>query len=299
LTVVEFGTLEVPPIDYLIKPIITNKGMYQLSAPSGHGKTRLVMSICHALSTGNELLGWEVPRPARTLYVDAEMHPGIMRQWLDRLGSKTENLRVLSDKVNYAKGWPRVTLQTVEGRKYVAGVIEECDPAFIVLDSLFTLTTPDLDRDVELWHELLPWLESLALKDRVPFLLHHDNRTGQPFGTSTREIKFEGIAQLKRVEKLNTEDRWAFKLSWYKPRHLTPEEAKPKLITVNHEGKIDWQVGDRDPNVRNTKLPPEQRAEIEKLLSEGKLTQMQIAEKFNISRVRVSQINKEMRDADV
>ena len=135
-----------PTQEFLMPPLFLRQGTSQLSARAGHGKTRLALSMSYAMATATPLLGWEVPRPVRVVYVDGELAPAQAQQWVQRLGESNDNLRILSDKRNFRLGLPRVTLQTEQGRDYVAHVIEKHDAEFVVLDALFTLTTPELER---------------------------------------------------------------------------------------------------------------------------------------------------------
>ena len=277
----------------MLNPAFRNKGMYQLYGESGHGKSRLALSISYLLGTAGSFIGWTAPKPIRVLYVDGELPPQDMDEWLARLGEPTENLRVLSDKRNYDLGLPRVTLATEDGRRYVAQVIERYDPGFIVLDALLTLTVPDLEKDVQAWNEIVPWLEEHhILRGRVILLLHHAGRNGKPFGTSTRELLFAGIMRMERKENLSTDERWAFKLSWFKPRHLSLEQARPRIITANVAGTMDWRVLDEDeaPTVGPQSRAPQQLEQIKVALAEGSMTQQEIADEFGVSRVRISQL---------
>ena len=135
--------------------------------------------------------------------------------------------------------------------------------------------------------------EDQTLQGRHVLLLHHDNKGGGPFGTSTGEIEFELMTQLKRKDQLSIDGRWAFELSFFKPRHLSPEESRPRIITTNVEGIVDWQVSEDESAARHGKLTPEDRATIVQMLREGKVPQTKIAEMFHVSKVRITQIKRE------
>ena len=200
----------------------------------------------------------------------------------------------MSDKRNFRLGLPRVTLQTEQGRDYVARMIEKHDAEFIVLDALFTLTTPELEKDIGTWNMLKEWMKYQTLQGRHLLLLHHDNKGGGPFGTSTGEIEHGLMMQLKRKDNLSVGGRWAFELSFFKPRHLSPEESRPKIITTNVEGTVDWQVSEDEGTARHgKKLTPEERAEIVQMLREGKVPQTKIAEAYHVDKSRITQIKKE------
>lgn len=82
----DFLSLDVPPREMLLDPILPERSLAMLYAPRGVGKTLLSLSIGLAVSSGSSLLRWYAPRPRRVLYVDGEMP----------LASLQERLRAIS-----------------------------------------------------------------------------------------------------------------------------------------------------------------------------------------------------------
>ena len=56
-------------------------------------------------------MDWIADDPGRVLYVDAELNAENIMAWWQRLGPACENLDLISDKLNFRYGLPRVTFQ--------------------------------------------------------------------------------------------------------------------------------------------------------------------------------------------
>ncbi len=55
---------KVPTREFLMEPIIRQKGLVELYSGRGMGKTFLALSIAVAVATGNNLFHWKVPSRA-------------------------------------------------------------------------------------------------------------------------------------------------------------------------------------------------------------------------------------------
>jgi hypothetical protein len=69
----DFLTIDVPPREMLLDPMLPERSLAMLYAPRGIGKTLLALSIGVAVASGSQLLRWHAPRQRRVLYVDGEM----------------------------------------------------------------------------------------------------------------------------------------------------------------------------------------------------------------------------------
>jgi hypothetical protein len=68
-----FSTINMPPREMLLNPILPERSLAMLYAPRGVGKTLLALSIGLAVASGSQLLRWRAYRQRRVLYVDGEM----------------------------------------------------------------------------------------------------------------------------------------------------------------------------------------------------------------------------------
>ena len=64
--------LDLPPRESVIGPLLRGSVTLLRSSP-GLGKSWLALSLAYAAAAGGSACGWAAPRPARVLYVDAQM----------------------------------------------------------------------------------------------------------------------------------------------------------------------------------------------------------------------------------
>src|SRR3974390_2926379 len=69
----DFLSLDIPPREMLLAPILPERSLAMLYAPRGLGKSWLALSIGLAVASGQSLLRWIAPRQRNVLYVDGEM----------------------------------------------------------------------------------------------------------------------------------------------------------------------------------------------------------------------------------
>jgi len=297
LTMGELLTSETPDdVPRILKPVLVFPGVSMLHSPPGHAKTRLALSIGYACATGDDLMDWTVPEPCKVLYVDAELDPGLIKSWVRRLGPVNNNLVLLNDKWNYREGKPALSLATKEDRAYLRDQIEVYDPKLVILDSLFTLAPPGMlegKASEDLLPEVMNYLLQLVKENRSILLLHHDRKSGGQYGSMLKTISLECEMQLQRIDEYKSDERWAFALSFQKPRHLKTEEAKTRVITINTEDTVEWELSDLpvDPKSARDRL---RQDKVEKLMEDGVEDVEEIAEKLELSERQVKMAQKRL-----
>lgn len=291
VTMVELMTMDIPPMTHCLKPILLKTGRTMLSARAGHLKTRLSLSIAYAKATGTPLMDWTADEAGRVLYVDAELSAENIMAWWQRLGPPSPNLYLLSDKLNFRYGLPRITLSIEDGRQYLAERVMQVDPELIILDSLFTLAPPDMGADrvgESTWPAVRQWIDDQVLAGRHVLFLHHDSKGGQQYGSVLKETELDCWLQLKKQPKLDVPGRFAAELSFSKPRHLSVEEQMARIISINTEGVIAWQR--EDASVGDDHAQRDEQ--IRQAYAHGKPIN-QLAAEFRLSYERIRQIVKE------
>lgn len=296
LTMSELLDSDIPEdVPRLLKPILVSRGLSMLHSPPGQAKTRLALSIGYACATGEDLMDWRVDEPTKVLYVDAELDPGLIKSWVGRLGPRNDNFIVLNDRWNYRQGRPALSLATEEDREYLRDQIGIYDPTLIVMDSLFTLAPPRMlegRASEDLLPDIMDFLVKLTLERRSVLLLHHDKKSGGQYGSMLKTIRLDCQMQLRRRDEYKTDDRWAFELAFEKPRHLTTEEAEPRIITINTEGIVEWERADLPTDPREAKNRQNEVRVLE-LINEGKGTK-EIAEVIGLSTRQVRNIKSRL-----
>jgi putative DNA primase/helicase len=287
----EFLNLDFPPRDFLLKPWLTTNGLAMIDANPGGGKTWLALSIGYSVASGKPLMDWTVERRARVLYVDGELPGALLQSRVDLLGPPlpASDFLILA----YAEAQRREALMpdlgTVEGRALLDAIIEHNQIELIILDSVSTLVRSGVDNDVESWREIQAWSLKHRARGRAVIYLHHHGRSGQPRGTSSREIVLDARLKMTRDETVFTDTETTFKIEFMKNRDFWGIDAAPLLACLSTQtGQVQW----RREEVRRENG---QFAEIQRLSGEG-MRDSQIADQLGLSRGRISQIRKKARE---
>ena len=293
LTMEEVIELDFPPREYLLQPWLETGSLAMLHAARGMAKTRLAMSVSYAVATGQPLLTWSAPRPARVLYVDGELPAALLQQRLRVLGPPTPNLLFIARDILMRES--RVTIPDLaepagRGRDFLDGIIEQYKPDLIVLDSLSTLFRSGVENDAESWTFVQDWLLSHRFQGRTIILIHHEGKSGSPRGTSKREDVLDTIIRLKERRDLAADDEAAFELSFTKTREFHGIDAASLILRLSTKsGSAVW----------THELERDHSRERASALRKQGMTQQQIADELEITQGRVSQILRETaRDAE-
>src|SRR3974390_3315626 len=147
----DFLSLDIPPREMLLDPILPERSLAMLYAPRGLGKSWLALSMGLATATGASLLRWSAPRPRKVLYVDGEMP----------LVSLQERLKAIS--VGFGRDIPNdafrilaadqieggINLSAVEGQRSLDPLLRNTD--LLILDNLSTLATTTSESASDAW----------------------------------------------------------------------------------------------------------------------------------------------------
>jgi len=287
-----FMQLQFPPRKYLLKPWLTTTALTMIDAPAGQGKTWLALSIGYGVGSGKGLLDWEVQDKVPVLYVDGELPGALLQDRLRQLGTPlpASEFRVLSRAQFELLGQNMVDLGTEEGRDFLDEYIERYGIGLVILDSVSTLVRTGVDNDVESWRAIQDWSLKHRAKGRAVIYLHHHGRSGNPRGTSSREIVLDSRLKLTWKPDAGNEEKResAFQLEFPKAREFFGAEAAPKMLYFSTpEGVAKW---------RWQPLQASNRERVKALQTSG-MTPADIAKELGISKGRVSQLMTELRSA--
>jgi putative DNA primase/helicase len=282
----EFMDLAFPPRQRLMHPWLATTGLAMIDAMPGHGKTWLALSLAYAVAAGTPLLGWTNERKAKVLYVDGELPGELLQRRIGLLGPALADMhfRLLAYAQFAARSDMMIDLGTDAGRAALDAEIETHQIDLIILDSVSTLVRSGMDNDVESWRGVQDWSLKHRARGRTVIFLHHHGRSGNPRGTSAREIVLDARIKITKDDSLANENETAFKLEFAKARDFFGADAAPLMaILSTQDGVVTW----RREGVTDT------RSEIAQLAEEG-LTQTEIAKRLNMSPALVSLRLKEM-----
>ncbi|MBN2675983.1 MAG: AAA family ATPase [Alphaproteobacteria bacterium] len=271
-------SMEIPPREYLLKPIISEKSLNMVFAQRGIGKTWFSLSLAHALATGGKFLEWEAVREVKVLYIDGEMPLKTLQERLQTIsdleGGSTKNLKILSADY-HLDGIPPIT--TEEANTLLEDHIQWAE--FVILDNLATLYPTTQQNEVEGWLPIQEWLLAMRRAGKSVLLVHHSGKNGGQRGTSAKEDILDLSLELKKPADYTAKNGAMFEIHFSKARGVFGNDAEPFIAQLTQKG---WQVREIE---NKTVLA-------HKLVAEG-LTQREIAEKLNTSPSSVNRMLQE------
>jgi putative DNA primase/helicase len=284
----EFLALQFPPRHYLLKPWLTSNSLLMIDGLPGALKTRLALSIAYAVASGQRLDLWPCEHKARVLYVDGELPGELLQQWLRELGPElpASDFKVLSHSQFAARGQTMFDLATEAGQKELDAEIEKYASELIMLDSISTLVRSGDDNDVASWRAVQDWSLKHRARGRTGVYLHHHGRSGQPRGTSMREIVLDARIKVTHDKSLSTDIETAIKLEFPKSRAFFGADSAPRLMYMSTaSGAAVW---------RSETIEASNREKVKELLDQG-WTQADIAKDIDLTQARVSQLVKQIK----
>jgi putative DNA primase/helicase len=278
LGLTDFLSLEIPPREMLLDPILPERSLAMLYAPRGIGKSWLGLSIGLAIASGQPLLRWSAPRQRSVLYVDGEMPLVSLQERLKLvsagLGNATPNEQFRILAADHAP-FGTLNLCNVVVQRSLHPLLADID--LLILDNLSTLCTSGSESASDAWVPMQNWLLQLRRRGISVLLVHHAGVNGRQRGTSRREDALDTVIALRRPEDYSPEEGARFEVHFEKWRNRAdgagalPFEA---CIQDNGDEAISWTNRDLKPRLLN------QAAE---LFSEG-MTVRQVAAALRISK---------------
>jgi putative DNA primase/helicase len=282
-----FMDLAFPERQLYLAPWLPRAGLVMLHAARGEGKTWFSLAVAKAISNGSDLLGWSCPNDGRVLYIDGELPGASLQQRLDKFPRSPPNMfHVLCRDTFLLRKQLMPDLGEAVGRQELDRVIDQCDPNVIILDSISTLVRSGIENEAESWAPVQDWLLKHRWRGRTVILIHHENRTGRPRGTSKREDTLDTMIGLKKRAEDSTDDDTVFQLSFSKARDFFGKDAEPLLIRLAiRDGQVTWT---------HETVKTAREDKIRELLDAG-VSQTDIAEELDLTKGRVNQIVQKMR----
>jgi RecA-family ATPase len=131
------------PEDWLVEDLLPRGQLVILAAPAKHGKTTLAVQLCDALERGVPFLGKPIPKPVRTLVLEADMSDRMWeRAWFhDYAALHPSAVTCETCRPHYLTDLgtgPNVDLLGAAERRRVKQVVHTRKPEFVVVDALET-----------------------------------------------------------------------------------------------------------------------------------------------------------------
>jgi putative DNA primase/helicase len=247
----DFLSLDIPPREMLLDPILPERSLAMLYAPRGLGKSWLALSIGLAVASGAPLLRWSAPRQRNVLYVDGEMPLVSLQERLKAIcvpfGTDIPNdgFRILAaDQIEGG-----INLSTEEGQAALQPLLDDVN--FLILDNLSTLCTATSESASDAWVPVQNWLLRLRRQGIAVLLVHHAGTNGRQRGTSRREDALDTVIALRRPDDYSPEQGARFEIHFEKLRNRVEGEGGiPFEARVENVGNgIRWSSSDLKPPV--------------------------------------------------
>jgi len=240
LSIGELLSLELPPREYLLSPLIPMRGLAMLYAPRGIGKTYLALSISYAIAAGDKALRWQAPASRRVLYVDGEMPLESLQQRLAAVVGSAEkqadpeNFKLLAaDHQDF--GLP--DLATIDGQAKMEPYLDGIQ--LLVLDNLSTLVRSGKENEAECWTLIQEWLLDLRRRGIAVLFVHHAGKDGNQRGTSKKEDVLDTVICLRRPANYEPKQGARFEIHLEKARGVFGEAADPFEASLTIEDTPD------------------------------------------------------------
>jgi putative DNA primase/helicase len=249
----DFLSINFPPREMLLSPILPERSLGMVYAPRGLGKSWLALSIGTSIAAGEMLLRWNAPRKRNVLYVDGEMPLVSLQERLREISAAiardipNEGFRILAaDQVNGG-----INLSTEEGQQALEPLLADID--LLILDNLSTLLTSRSEAASDAWVPIQQWLLKLRRQGKSVLLIHHAGTNGRQRGTSRREDALDTVIALRRPEDYSPNEGARFEIHFEKLRNRVDGGAalpfEARLETINVEGReaLFWIASNLKP----------------------------------------------------
>jgi hypothetical protein len=222
LSLEDWAARDLPEPQFISGSWLTTTSRVLVVAPTGLGKSMLLMALGMAVAAGKPFLHWSERPPVRVLYIDGEMSRRLLKRRLAdecrRLGVAPPTFFALSheDIPNFKP------LNTPEGRAAIEAVVKAIGGVdLIIFDNIMSLVAGD-QKEEEGWSQTIPWVKALTARGIGQVWVHHTGHDeSRSYGTKTREWQLDTVVHLTRATRPETDV--SFDLEFRKARERTPE----------------------------------------------------------------------------
>ncbi|WP_167350079.1 AAA family ATPase [Methylobacterium platani] len=241
---------DLPKRDFVLHPLLPERGLAMLYAGRGVGKTHVALGNSYAVSAGAAFLRWQAPTARRVLYVDGEMPQQTLQERARALRAACSldmpinpHFTILSmDRQNLGQD---INLSNTVHQEEVELLLNDGD--LLVIDNLSTLVKGGRENDAASWDVMQTWLLKLRRRGISVLLVHHTGRGDQARGTSKREDVLDTIVMLKRPDNYKMEEGARFQVHLTKARGIAGADAEPFEAQLQMaEGKALWTCSNID-----------------------------------------------------
>lgn len=293
VSVGEFATMELPPLEYIIEPLLTQRGRGMIYSPRGSGKTFITMQLAYAVAGGlPNYFNWPVAKARPVVYVDGEMHAAMLqervRQIIRMNGPDTiPNAGYLQFITRDLQKDVRPKVNTVDGRLQIERHLMPGD--LLILDNISSLSPSSDEKETEDWAQIEDWFSEMCWHGITVIFVHHAGKGGDQRGTSKREDLLDFVLKMRVPSDYSMEEGLRAEL------HLTKMRGNPVkgIYGQPFEVKIDRDADGRMIWVTR-QLKDILRERARQMLADGMKTN-DVAQETGLSRWSVARISRGLK----
>jgi hypothetical protein len=253
----ELLTLEMPPPEFLIEPLLTRGGTMLIYAWAGIGKSYITTEFAAHLAMGLpkmfcDHLGrgglWPISRACRVLYLYGEMHGGEIKERFkeiakghrleipedSQLGFVAKEFQLIKRASNAARQW-RPRIDSAADRRIVEDNLAAGAYEVLVLDNISTLWSASLDDASDREAILKNWFIDLNARGISIIALTHAGKSGDFLGDSQQIHILDSLLKLRRPANYKMEEQLRAEMKIEKLRH----KAMDSRLTRDFEVQLD------------------------------------------------------------
>ena len=243
ITLPDLLAREFKPREFIIEPLIHERGLVMIFAWRGVGKTWFALGLAHAIASGGSFLKWTAKNAKRVVHVCGEMPATDLQERLKALTAASNTplpalFRILSADL-HEFGIP--DLASKEGQEAMEAGIGDAE--VVIFDNVSTLFRSGQENDSESWAPVQNWLLKLRRKGRTIIIIHHSNKSKAQRGTSKREDVLDLVLNLREPSGDEADGGARFEVHFEKARGLTGDVVRPFEAHLKIEdGVARWSI---------------------------------------------------------
>lgn len=300
----DFLAMDLPPVEYIMDPVVQAQGLTMIYAPPGMGKTFFSLEMAYDISCGVEHFGnipqmkWTVPRPRPVRYVDSEMAANELQERLLQIHRGRDKRNPLEPEY-FEFVTPDLldgevpNIGTVQGQRIIEDRLREGDTLF--LDNYTGLVRggrTESGNDDNIWETVQEWALHLRRRRINVVLLHHAGKSGSQLGTSKRTFFLNTVLKFKEPGDYTQADGARFEVHFEKARRgrggekFLPFELQLRDDAEDSRGGIHWLY-------RPLREVREQQAAF---MFEDKMSDQDVGKELGISRYSARRLRKKWQE---
>ena len=272
-----FDTIEYPKVNLIVDPIIPERSFNQIYGYYESGKTMFGVALSMAMCSGRDFLGWTIPNPLPTLYVESELPGDLFKSRRNAIKTdyfekgipfKAEHHFTLTQDdlrmAGFKYGFKSIAVAQNEGkaaakdygrrgREFIENTLYKIEQRtgrkpFYFLDNMTKLATIDENKATD-WNPFTNWGTDMKNKGFAGCFVHHANKGGNSKGSSGSSTIGRLLDTSIALKKLDNDYRFDMtgkanmqsSIEFDKSRGFGGSDAsKKRIITMNEYG--EWKT---------------------------------------------------------